>query len=90
MKIDINDKLLNDIQYYVDYNNLGNVNDFINFLIKKAFNIEKYGETPFQIIEKQKENNKDDNKIENKIIEDTKIEKKQIEKKNRIRIIKND
>lgn len=44
--VEIDTKLYNDIKLYCKTNNLI-IKDFINKLLKKAFTIEKYGETPF-------------------------------------------
>lgn len=44
--VEIETKLYNDIKAYCKLNNLV-IKDFINRLLKKAFTIEKYGETPF-------------------------------------------
>lgn len=44
--MEIDKKLNNDITAYCKENGL-NKKDFINKLLKKAFNIEKYGEKPF-------------------------------------------
>ena len=44
--VEIETKLYNDIKLYCKVNNLI-IKDFINKLLKKAFTIEKYGETPF-------------------------------------------
>lgn len=41
----IQQKLLKDIKSYCEINNI-DVNNFINTILKKAFLIEKYGETP--------------------------------------------
>lgn len=45
--MEIDKKLNNDITAYCKENGL-NKKDFINRLLKKAFNIEKYGEKPFR------------------------------------------
>ena len=44
--VEIDTKLYNDIKLYCKTNNLI-IKEFINKLLKKAFTIEKYGETPF-------------------------------------------
>ena len=44
--MDIDKKLNNEITLYCKENGL-NKKEFINKLLKKAFNIEKYGEKPF-------------------------------------------
>ena len=44
--VEIEKKLYSDIKEYCKINGLV-IKDFINSLLKKAFTIEKYGETPF-------------------------------------------
>lgn len=44
--MEIEKKLYDDIKSYCKLNNL-KVNTFINNLLRKAFNVEKYGESPF-------------------------------------------
>lgn len=44
--MEIDKKLYGDIKEYCKLNNL-KVNAFINNLLRRAFNIEKYGEAPF-------------------------------------------
>lgn len=89
MLIEINNKLFDDIREYVNVNSLGDINQYIEFLIRKSFNIERYGENPFQIIEKQQNNNKIENKKEEENIENTNIILQNKSKK-KVRIIKND
>lgn len=43
----LNKKLEKDIKEYCNLNNL-KINDFVNFLLKKAFLEEKYGKSPFK------------------------------------------
>lgn len=90
MLIEIDKKLFNDIEEYVNINSLGDINQYINFLIKKSFNIEKYGDNPFKIIEQQNNNKKNANKDVDKIIENSDNTKLQNTSKKKIRIIKND
>lgn len=54
IEIDINDKLFEDINSYVTLNAIENINAFIVEMIVKGFNIEKYGNNPFEIISRQK------------------------------------
>ena len=58
--MEIDKKLYKDIKSYCELNNL-KVSDFINGLLRKAFNIEKYGEKPMLI-----KNNNEEVKFENK------------------------
>lgn len=44
--MELDKKLHNEIKEYCKLNNLKMI-DFINYLVKKAFIIEKYGESPF-------------------------------------------
>lgn len=46
MQIDIDNKLYKEIEGYCNVNSL-NIEDLINKFLKRAFTIEKYGETPF-------------------------------------------
>lgn len=46
--MEIDKKLYNDIKEYCKLNDL-KVGNFINNLLRKAFNIEKYGSTPFSV-----------------------------------------
>ncbi len=48
--ISISDKLYQSIKRYCQLNDL-KLNTFVEGLLLKAFNVEKYGETPFQNIE---------------------------------------
>lgn len=48
--MEIDKKLHDEIKEYCKLNNL-KITQFINTLLKRAFMIEKYGETPFQRIE---------------------------------------
>lgn len=89
IEIDINDKLFEDINSYVTLNAIENINAFIVDMIVKGFNIEKYGNNPFEIISKQKKekvkkissvkkNVKSDNEKENVItLTDKTIEKEE-------------
>lgn len=45
MRIEISDKLFNDIEKYCELNEL-KVNEYIEGLLKKAFTVEKYGDRP--------------------------------------------
>ena len=45
-QVEIDEKLYNDIKVYCSLNAL-KIKAFVNELLKKAFIIEKYGETPF-------------------------------------------
>lgn len=47
--VEIDKKLYSDIKEYCKINNLI-IKDFINKLLKQAFMVEKYGETPFDIL----------------------------------------
>lgn len=79
-------KLEKSIKEYCKENNIDNVDDFIDYLIEKAFLIEKYGIKP-SLTEESKVNI--DIKTNNKEI---KIEdvKKTTSKKKKVTIIKND
>ena len=77
-QVEIDEKLYNDIKVYCSLNAL-KIKAFVNELLKKAFIIEKYGETPFSspqlhndeqnIAEEQQESNKTDLAIEKQEVE---------------------
>lgn len=51
-KIDIKPTLLNEIQDYCKVNNIDDFNGFINKLMDRGFNYEKYGDKPINNIRK--------------------------------------
>lgn len=67
MHIDIDNKLHKQIKDYCGANDL-KINDFVNELLKKAFNIERYGLSPFeqssQIVISSKEEKKEVKEVE--------------------------
>ena len=77
-QVEIDEKLYNDIKVYCSLNAL-KIKAFVNELLKKAFIIEKYGETPFslpqlhndeqKIAEEKLESNKTDLPIEKQEVE---------------------
>lgn len=77
-QVEIDEKLYNDIKVYCSLNAL-KIKAFVNELLKKAFIIEKYGETPFSspqlhndeqnIAEEKQESNKTDLPIEKQEVE---------------------
>lgn len=77
-QVEIDEKLYNDIKVYCSLNAL-KIKAFVNELLKKAFIIEKYGETPFSspqlhndeqnIAEEKQESNKTDLAIEKQEVE---------------------
>lgn len=69
--MEIEKKLYDDIKSYCKLNNL-KVNSFINNLLKKAFNVEKYGESPFVLKKNtsEKNNNLEEDKVGEKIVID--------------------
>ena len=77
-QVEIDEKLYNDIKVYCSLNAL-KIKAFVNELLKKAFIIEKYGETPFSspqlhndeqnIAEEKQESKKNDLPIENQEVE---------------------
>jgi hypothetical protein len=81
--LEIDKKLYNDIKEYCKLNGL-KVGVFINNLLRKAFNIEKYGNTPFSInngtvFDDTLYNNKEEKKVEDmKEIAPEVIEEKEI------------
>ena len=52
--ISVSDRLYKDLKRYCDLNDL-KLNTFVESLLLKAFNVEKYGETPFQNQEPEQE-----------------------------------
>lgn len=66
--MEIDKKLYGDIKEYCKLNNL-KVNTFINNLLRRAFNIEKYGEAPFSPLIENSISNISDNKVAEKKIE---------------------
>lgn len=52
--VEIEQKLYNDIKNYCKLNGLV-IKDFINKLLKKAFTVEKYGETPIARIQREEQ-----------------------------------
>ena len=77
-QVEIDEKLYNDIKVYCSLNAL-KIKAFVNELLKKAFIIEKYGETPFSspqlhndeqnIAEEKQESKKNDLPIEKQEVE---------------------
>ena len=75
--MEIDKKLHNEIKEYCKLNGL-KMTDFINHLLKKAFNIEKYGLSPFapkyeQFVPQVKE---EKTNVEEPIVEEPKVEDK--------------
>lgn len=75
--IKINEKLLCDIINYCELNNITDKNEFINKIIKKGFNIEKYGDKPSV-------NKKSDTTIKEVVKTEVIIEKQDIVEGNKV------
>ena len=69
--MDINDKLLKEIENYCNFNNIENIEEEINNMLRVGFNIIRYGTKPF-------DNNKELKEIEKEIVikKTTKTKKK--------------
>ena len=89
--MEIDSKLLSEIEEYCKYNDISDIEKEVNFLLRKGFNMEKYGSVPFYKEEQIKipiiiENNETKNEIKSK---DNKEDEKVEKPKKRVRIIKN-
>ena len=74
MHIDIDNKLHKQIKEYCGANDL-KINDFVNELLKKAFNIERYGLSPFEQTPQTVISSKEEKK-ETKVVEERKNKKR--------------
>lgn len=85
--MEIEKKLHDEIKQYCKLNNL-KISEFINSLLKKAFMIEKYGETPFNSAENIVEestltDDKSITQIDNEEMENNSIKFVEIKKSNK-------
>lgn len=81
--MEIDKKLNNDITAYCKENGL-NKKDFINKLLKKAFNIEKYGEKPFHNPPKEETLSQKTKQKQEQKCEEVKVETIEVEKTEKI------
>jgi hypothetical protein len=96
--IKISDELYNSITEYCSLNNIKNVNEEVNKLLQKTFNVEIYGENPFEYMSRGKQKESVDNvgiitvqtevSEEKEMAKETIKEEKQTPPKKRITIIK--
>lgn len=76
MEIKINDRLYKEIITYCELNNIDNIDNYINNIIKKGFTIDVYGETPLFV--------KKNNKIEEEKMDKSVVEIQEIVEKSRV------
>ena len=79
MKID--KKLLSEIECYCKYNNISNIDDEVNRLLRIGFNVDKYGLSPFIHLNNNDEIGVDTAQSSNNTNSDSELKKEKIETK---------
>lgn len=75
-------KIMIDIEEYCNLNGIKNIDEFVEYLLKTAFYIEKYGITPIPNISGNSDKKNENKKLENK------INNENSKPKNKIKIVK--